>query len=154
MALGAGGKKIRAAIGAITLLFFLAPAAIAEKYASIVVDADTNEVLHARHADEPRYPASLTKAMTLYMLFDALKSGEVTFNERLYVSRHAASQPPSALRLKTGSTISVRDAIDALVTKSANDVAAVVGERLCRRSGPGRRGRDRSAGNSRDARRF
>lgn len=130
MALGAGGKKIRAAIGAITLLFFLAPAAIAEKYASIVVDADTNEVLHARHADEPRYPASLTKAMTLYMLFDALKSGEVTFNERLYVSRHAASQPPSALRLKTGSTISVRDAIDALVTKSANDVAAVVGERL------------------------
>ncbi|MEE2878735.1 MAG: D-alanyl-D-alanine carboxypeptidase family protein [Pseudomonadota bacterium] len=130
MAFRAGGKNIRAAFGAIIMMVALAPAAIAEKYASIVVDADTNEVLHARHADAPRYPASLTKAMTLYMLFDALKAGEVTFNERLPVSRHAASQPPSSLRLSPGSTISVRDAIDALVTKSANDVAAVVGERL------------------------
>ncbi|GGB63322.1 D-alanyl-D-alanine carboxypeptidase family protein [Henriciella pelagia] len=130
MAIFAGGKNIRAALGAAVMLIALAPAAIAEKYASIVVDADTNEVLHARHADEPRFPASLTKAMTLYMLFDALKSGEVTLNERIHVSSHAASQPPSALRLKAGSTISVRDAIDALVTKSANDVAAAVGERL------------------------
>ena len=130
MAFGAGGKKIRAALGALVLLIVAAPAAIAEKYASIVVDADTNEVLHARHADEPRYPASLTKAMTLYMLFDALKSGELTLGEKLYVSRHAASQPPSALRLKVGSTITVRDAISALVTKSANDVAVVVAERL------------------------
>ncbi|MEQ8557037.1 MAG: D-alanyl-D-alanine carboxypeptidase family protein [Henriciella sp.] len=130
MAFRAGGKKIRAALGALAVIVVMAPAAIAEKYASIVVDADTNEVLHARNADEPRFPASLTKAMTLYMLFDALKAGEVTFNERLYVSRHAASQPPSALRLKAGSTISVRDAIDSLITKSANDVAAVVGERL------------------------
>ena len=130
MAFRAGGKNIRAAIGALVMLVALAPAAIAEKYASIVVDADSNEVLHARHADEPRYPASLTKAMTLYMLFDALKSGEVSYTERLYVSRHAASQPPSSLRLTPGSTISVRDAIDALITKSANDVAAVVAERL------------------------
>ena len=130
MAFLAGGKKIRAAIGAAIIMIAMAPAAIAEKYASIVVDADTNEVLHARHADEPRYPASLTKAMTLYMLFDALKSGEVTLTERLPVSSHAASQPPSALRLKVGSTIRVSDAIDALVTKSANDVAVVVAERL------------------------
>ncbi|WP_084398184.1 D-alanyl-D-alanine carboxypeptidase family protein [Henriciella aquimarina] len=130
MAIRAGGKKIRAVLGALALCVAMAPAAIAEKYASIVVDAQTNEVLHARHADEPRYPASLTKAMTLYMLFDALKAGEVTFDEKLYVSRHAASQPPSALRLRAGSSISVRDAINALVTKSANDVAAVVGERL------------------------
>ena len=104
--------------------------AAAEKYASIVVDADTQEVLHARNADEARYPASLTKVMTLYMLFDALKSGEVTLNERLVVSRHAASQAPSNLKLRTGSTITVRDAIGALVTKSANDVAVVVAERL------------------------
>lgn len=130
MAIFAGGKKIQAAFGALAILLVMAPTAIAEKYASIVVDADTNEVLHARHADEPRYPASLTKAMTLYMLFDALKAGEVTLNERMSVSRHAASQPPSALRLQVGSTISVRDAIEALVTKSANDVAAVVAERL------------------------
>ncbi|WP_300376627.1 D-alanyl-D-alanine carboxypeptidase family protein [Henriciella sp.] len=130
MAIRAGGKGIRAALGAIALIVVCAPAAIAEKYASIVVDADTNEVLHARHADTARFPASMTKAMTLYMLFDALKAGEVTFDEKLKVSRHAASQPPSALRLSVGSTISVRDAIDALVTKSANDVAAVVAERL------------------------
>lgn len=130
MGIRAGGKNIQAALGALALLVAMAPSAIAEKYASIVVDADTNEVLHARHADAPRYPASLTKAMTLYMLFDALKAGEVQFTERLPVSRHAASQPPSSLGLRPGSTISVRDAIDALITKSANDVAAVVGERL------------------------
>ncbi|MEZ5985932.1 MAG: D-alanyl-D-alanine carboxypeptidase family protein [Hyphomonas sp.] len=104
--------------------------ALAEKYAAIVIDADTQEVLHDRHADEPRYPASLTKVMTLYMLFDALKSGEVSLDERLVVSRYAASQAPSNLKLKTGSRITVRDAIGALITKSANDVAVVVAERL------------------------
>ena len=105
-------------------------AAQAEKYAAIVIDADTQEVLHDRHADEPRYPASLTKVMTLYMLFDALKSGEVSLGERMTVSRFAAAQAPSNLKLRTGSTITVRDAIGALVTKSANDVAVVVAERL------------------------
>ncbi|WP_084417827.1 D-alanyl-D-alanine carboxypeptidase family protein [Henriciella litoralis] len=130
MLIGAGRKKIQAALGALALLFAMAPAAVAEKYASIVVDADSNEVLHARYADEPRYPASLTKAMTLYMVFDALKAGEITLNEKMTVSRNAASQPPSALRLKAGTTISVSDAINALVTKSANDVAVVIGERL------------------------
>jgi len=109
-----------------------APAAFAEKYASIVIDVDTHEVLHARNADDARYPASLTKVMTLYMLFDALESGEVTLDERLMVSRFAASQAPSNLKLKPNSSISVRDAIGALVTKSANDVAVVVAERLGR----------------------
>jgi len=104
--------------------------AFADKYAAIVVDADTQEVLHARNADEPRYPASLTKVMTLYMLFDALKAGEVSLDERMTVSRFAASQAPSNLKLKTGSRITVRDAINALITKSANDVAVVVAERL------------------------
>jgi len=104
--------------------------ASAEKYASIVIDMDTNRVLHSRHADEARYPASLTKVMTLYMLFDAMKSGEVQLYEKLPVSRNAASQPPSSLRLKAGATITVKDAINALVTKSANDVAVVVAERL------------------------
>ncbi|MEE9381625.1 MAG: D-alanyl-D-alanine carboxypeptidase family protein, partial [Hyphomonadaceae bacterium] len=104
--------------------------ASAEKYASIVIDTATDEVLHARHADAERYPASLTKIMTLYMLFDALKSGEVTLNEKLPVSRFATWQAPSRLGMRAGSTISVRDAINALVTKSANDVAVVVAERL------------------------
>lgn len=107
----------------------LAPAS-AEKYASIVIDMETGQVLHSRHADEPRFPASLTKTMTLYMVFDALKSGELKLNERLKVSRNAASQPPSSLRLRAGSTITVKDAVYALVTKSANDVAVVVAERL------------------------
>ncbi|MDJ0922672.1 MAG: D-alanyl-D-alanine carboxypeptidase family protein [Henriciella sp.] len=111
-------------------LLCVATPANAEKYASIVIDMETDEVLHARHADAPRYPASLTKAMTLYMLFDAMKSGEVKLHDRMVVSRHAASQPPSSLRLKVGSTITVKDAIHALITKSANDVAVVVAERL------------------------
>lgn len=108
----------------------LAPAAHAEKYAAIVVDADTGEVLHARHQDAPRYPASLTKVMTLYLLFDAIDAGEVSLNDKMKVSRNAAAQPPSNLRLRAGDTISVEDAIYALVTKSANDVAVVVAEHL------------------------
>lgn len=119
-----------ALIAGTMLTFGLTPSASAEKYASIVIDLETDEVLHARHADAPRYPASLTKAMTLYMLFDAMKSGEVKLYERLPVSRAAASQPPSALRLRTGNTITTKDAINALITKSANDVAVVVAERL------------------------
>ena len=122
--------KALLAISALAVSVVCAPLAVAEKYASIVIDADTQEVLHARNADEARYPASLTKVMTLYMLFDALKSGEVTLNENLPVSRFAAGQAPSNLKLRSGSTIKVRDAIDALVTKSANDVAVVVAERL------------------------
>lgn len=105
-------------------------AAHAEKYASLVIDMETDKVLHARHADAPRYPASLTKAMTLYMLFDAMKAGDVGLYEQLPVSRNAAKQPPSSLRLRAGTSITTRDAIYALITKSANDVAVVVAERL------------------------
>lgn len=108
----------------------LAPVAHAEKYAAIVVDADSGEVLHARNQDDPRYPASLTKVMTLYLLFDAIDAGEVSLKDKMKVSRNAAAQPPSNLRLKAGDTISVEDAIYALVTKSANDVAVVVAEFL------------------------
>lgn len=108
----------------------MAPVAHAEKYAAIVVDADTGEVLHARNQDDPRYPASLTKVMTLYLLFDALDAGEVKLTDKITVSRNAAAQPPSNLRLKAGDKISVEDAIYALTTKSANDVAAAVAEFL------------------------
>jgi D-alanyl-D-alanine carboxypeptidase len=102
----------------------------AEKYASIVVDMDTNKVLHARDADEPRYPASLTKVMTLYLTFDALDSGKLKLTDKLPVSRFASRQQPSKLGLRPGQTISVQDAIRALVTKSANDVAVVLAEKL------------------------
>lgn len=121
----------------LTLLAFAAsmwanaPAAQADdKYASIVIDVETKQVLHDRFADSPRYPASLTKVMTLYMAFDALKSGELSLTEDLPVSRAASQAAPSKLGLAQGSTIKVEDAILALVTKSANDVAMVLGERL------------------------
>lgn len=121
-------------------LKFLLPALLAsalagevraqERYASIVIEADTDEVLHARYADELRYPASLTKVMTLYMLFDALDAGTISLTERLPVSAAADRMPASDLGLRAGSTIAVEDAIHALVTKSANDVAVVVAERI------------------------
>ncbi len=125
-------KAIRAGAIASTMAVatFFAPVAAAEKYASIVVDANSTEILHARHADDPRYPASLTKVMTLYMLFDAIDAGELTLDDKLTVSSSAARQPPSNLRLKSGSKITVAQAIEALVNKSANDVAVVVAERL------------------------
>ena len=110
--------------------FYAFTAAADEKYASIVIDADTDEVLHARFADDRRYPASLTKVMTLYMLFDAIKAGDIGLKDQLKVSRYADRQPPSALGIRAGKTIRVEDAIYALITKSANDVAVVVAERI------------------------
>ncbi len=109
---------------------FVGQAAVAEKYAALVMDSQTNEILHSRNADDARYPASLTKVMTLYLLFDAINAGEVSLNDKMTVSRNAAAQPPSNLKLKAGDKIKVEDAILALVTKSANDVAVVVAEHL------------------------
>jgi len=100
------------------------------KYASFVMDADSGRVLHSRNADTRNYPASLTKMMTLYMLFEALESKKITLNTKMRVSRRATWQPPSRLGLKAGSSIRAEDAIYALVTKSANDVATVVAEAL------------------------
>lgn len=104
--------------------------AAAAGYSAIVVDADTGRVLHAQAADTQRYPASLTKMMTLYMAFDALKAGQLSLNQRLHVSPYAAGQSPSAIGLKAGQTITVRDAILAAVTKSANDATVVLGEAI------------------------
>jgi|APTNR8051073442_1049403.scaffolds.fasta_scaffold06486_2 D-alanyl-D-alanine carboxypeptidase len=100
------------------------------KFASLVVDAGSGATLHAVNADRQRHPASLTKIMTLYMLFDALDRGDVRLNQRLKVSTRASGQPPSKLGLRAGTSITVEDAILALVTKSANDVATVVAENL------------------------
>ncbi|MGI9384705.1 MAG: serine hydrolase [Methyloligellaceae bacterium] len=106
------------------------PAAAAPSYAAMVVDGHTGRVLYSRNADSRRYPASLTKIMTLYMLFDCLKQGKCTYKTRLVVTAHAASRPPTKLGLKPGQTIRVIDVIQALVTKSANDAAAVVADNL------------------------
>jgi D-alanyl-D-alanine carboxypeptidase len=100
------------------------------KYASMVIDADTGDVLHQINADTRNYPASLTKIMTLYMVFDALEKGTLTLDTPLKVSKRAAGMPPSKIGVKVGATIRVEDAILALVTKSANDVAVVVAEAL------------------------
>jgi D-alanyl-D-alanine carboxypeptidase len=121
---------LRKASVALALTVFAAMPAWAGKYASIVVDLDTAQVLHARDADETRYPASLTKVMTLYLVFDALDAGKLKLNERMPVSKAASRQQPSKLGLKAGATIKVEDAIRALVTKSANDVAVVFAEKL------------------------
>ena len=100
------------------------------KYAGYVIDVKSGKVLYSNHANSLRYPASLTKMMTLYMAFEQLENGKMSLNSRLKVSRHAAGQAPSKLNLKPGSTIKMKDAILALVTKSANDVAAVIAENI------------------------
>ena len=97
-------------------------------YADIVIDANSGHLLHGTNADALRHPASLTKIMTLYLLFEQMEAGKFRLNSRLEVSEHASQQAPSKLGLRPGQTISVEDAIRALVTKSANDVAAVVAE--------------------------
>ncbi len=102
----------------------------ARKYAAIVIDAQNGSVLHSRHADARRYPASLTKMMTLYMVFEALEKGRISLDDGMKISRRAAGQPASKVGLRAGRTIKVRDAILSLVTKSANDVATVVAENL------------------------
>ena len=98
--------------------------------ASIVIDANTGKVMQANEPDSPRHPASLTKIMTLYLLFEKLEAGKIKTSTDLPVSPHAAMQAPSKLGLKPGETIKVETAIRAIVTKSANDVAVVVAEAL------------------------
>jgi D-alanyl-D-alanine carboxypeptidase len=99
-------------------------------YAAIVVDDNTDQTIYEVNADEPRHPASLTKIMALYMLFEQLEAGKLKLDTPLPVSAHAASQAPVKLGLKPGQTIPVEDALKAMVTKSANDAAAVVAEAI------------------------
>lgn len=135
--LGAGTRWLCALTLAVLLMALMGaqgPAAAggfdSRKYAAIVIDADTDDVLFSRRADSQRYPASLTKMMTLYELFQALEAGQLSLNDTFEVSSHAAGQPPSRLGLGAGSRIKVEDAIRALVVQSANDVAVVVAEGL------------------------
>lgn len=121
---------LRGASAMLALALMATAPAFATKYASIVVDMDTGEVLHQKNADDARYPASLTKVMTLYIVFDALESGKLKLTDKMKVSKFAARQSPSKLGLKAGTTIKVQDAIRALVTKSANDVAVVFAEHM------------------------
>lgn len=100
------------------------------RYAAIVVDANSGAVLHSINADTRNYPASLTKMMTLFMLFEALDQGTLVLHKEMIVSRRATRARPSKLGLGRGERITVKEAISALIAKSANDVAIVVAEEL------------------------
>lgn len=100
------------------------------KDAALIVDGETGKVLYSRNANAQRYPASLTKMMTLYMLFDALHRGQVTMRTPIPISSHAAAQQPTKLGLRPGSTIKVEDAIKAVVIHSSNDIAVAIAEKL------------------------
>lgn len=104
--------------------------ALAAKYAAIVIDARSGEVLHEQDADAIVHPASLTKMMTLYLTFDALDAGKLTLDQALPVSEYASSQSPTKLGVRPGSTLRVESAILGLVTKSANDAAMVLAEAM------------------------
>lgn len=103
---------------------------VPRKYAGIVVDAKSGKVLYESAADAARYPASVTKVMTLYVLFQELSAGNIKLSDKMTVSKHAAKAVPTKLGLKAGSTISVENAIKALVTLSANDMARVIAEHI------------------------
>lgn len=109
-----------------------APARVVEapRYAALLMDAKTGEVLYAHAADEQRHPASITKVMTLFLAFDALRSGKLKLTDRVKISAHAASQRPSKLGLAPGQTISVDDAIRIIAVKSANDIAVALAESI------------------------
>jgi D-alanyl-D-alanine carboxypeptidase len=116
---------------ALGMVAFAAPSAHAQdRFSAIVIDMDTDEVLYADEADETRFPASLTKMMTIYLIFEALDRGEITLSTRMTVSRNASRQPASRLGVRRGETITVEEAITALAVRSANDVATVVAEHL------------------------
>jgi D-alanyl-D-alanine carboxypeptidase len=107
------------------------PAAAANsRYAAIVVDANTGKVLYSANADSRRYPASLTKMMTLYLTFEALARGKINKNSPVVFSANAAAEPPTKLGVKAGGSVTVETAIYSLVTKSANDSATALGEML------------------------
>ena len=113
----------------LALLLVIAPLSVAAApYAAMVMDARTGEVLHSRNADTRLHPASLTKMMTLYVVFDAIERGELTLDTMVTVSRNAAAEPPSKLGLKAGQKIAVRHLIRAAAVKSANDAATALGE--------------------------
>ena len=105
-------------------------ASVPRKFAGIVLDAKSGKVLYESAADAARYPASVTKVMTLYVLFQELAAGNIKLSDKMVVSKHAAAAVPTKLGLKAGATITVENAIKALVTLSANDIARVIAEHI------------------------
>jgi D-alanyl-D-alanine carboxypeptidase len=114
---------------ALIACFFLHPVGgNAAPYAAMVMDARTGEVLHSRNADTRLHPASLTKMMTLYVVFDAVERGEISLDQKVRISRKAAKEPPSKLGLREGQNVKLRYLIRAAAVRSANDAATALGE--------------------------
>ncbi|HEV8015254.1 MAG TPA: D-alanyl-D-alanine carboxypeptidase family protein [Stellaceae bacterium] len=133
MKIGVIGRQFMRFLGglaALAAVSALAAEARAAQYSSIVIDAQTGQVISEYDADSPNYPASLTKMMTLYLTFEALEHHLVSLDTRFPVSAHAAAQEPTKLNLVAGETVPVHDLILGLVTQSANDAAVVLGEGL------------------------
>lgn len=112
----------------VSMIVFAPAVAVAAPYAAVVMDARTGEILHARNADTRLHPASLTKMMTLYIVFEAIENGEITLDTQVRISRNAAAEPPSKLGLRAGQRIRLRYLIRAAAVKSANDAATALGE--------------------------
>ena len=124
--------SIRVALRILCVLWLAlsASAAMAAPYAAMVIDARTGKVLHSRNADTRLHPASLTKMMTLYVVFDAVEKGEISLDTMVKISRKAAAEPPSKLGLKAGQKVKLRYLIRAAAVKSANDAATALGEAI------------------------
>ncbi|WP_037149685.1 D-alanyl-D-alanine carboxypeptidase [Rhizobium freirei] len=122
-------KRLLMALSAAVLLVS-APVASFAGGAYFIMDAKTGNVLASNNADDLNHPASLTKMMTLYMTFEAIHRGKLSWNTRIPVSRAAATKPPTKLGLKSGGTVTVREAVDGMIIKSANDAAAAMAEAL------------------------
>ncbi len=110
------------------LVVFCAGLAEAQQYAAVVMDARSGKVIHSRNADTQVHPASLTKMMTLYIVFDQVRQGRLSLDQKIRISSNAASEPPSKLGLAAGSSIELRYLIRAAAVKSANDAATAMGE--------------------------
>ncbi|MDA0260822.1 MAG: D-alanyl-D-alanine carboxypeptidase [Proteobacteria bacterium] len=123
-------RRAAVLLSVLILIATLAHPASARRYASVVIDADTGEVIYGRQENAQRIPASLVKMMTLYLTFEALADGTLQLKQELKVSKRAAGRAPTKLGVHPGKTIAVEDAILGLITKSANDVATVLAEAL------------------------
>ena len=112
------------------MLVIVPLSAAAAPYAAFVMDARNGEVLYSNNADARLHPASLTKMMTLYVVFEAIENGEIGLDDKVVISKHAASEPPSKLGVRAGSSIALRYLIRAAAVKSANDAATALGEAI------------------------